>query len=188
MLERFEQLMVSQCAPTLAGIKPASLFRIKDSDTTEIFRTAAFWDHELRPLGIRVIVLKECLRTGNCLIYLYRPTWLDQILQRKKVRQFLQKTGYDLSDTISILQQLSQRFCLEQGCPHEVGVFLGYPLRDVVGFIENKGRNFTCCGYWKCYGNPDTARKCFERYRKCTSHLKQLHENGIPVMQLVSAA
>lgn len=188
MLERFEHLMVDQCAPTLAGIKPASLFRIKDTETSEIFRTAAFWDCQLCPLGIRVIVLKECLRTGNCLIYLYRQTWLDQILKREAVRTFLRNVGYTLTDTVSILQQLSERFCLEQEYPHEVGVFLGYPLRDVIGFIENKGHNYTCCGYWKSYGNPIAARRCFDRYRNCTARLKQLHENGTPVIRLVSVA
>ena len=36
--------------------------------------------------------------------------------------------------------------------PHEIGVFLGYPLEDVVGFIRHRGKCFTCCGCWKSYG------------------------------------
>ena len=188
MLDRFEKLMVDQCAPTLAGIKPASLFRIGGAETAEIFQTAEFWDHQLRSVGIRVMVLKECPHTGACMIYLYRQEWLDKILKRQSIRQFLLNTGYILQDTVSILHQLSHRFCLEQEYPHEVGIFLGYPLRDVVGFIENRGRNYTCCGYWKCYGNPIAARKCFDRYRDCTARFKQLHENGTSIMQLVSAA
>ena len=52
-------------------------------------------------------------------------------------------------DCDGMLRQLSRRLCCEADFPHEIGVFLGYPLTDVVGFIENQGRNFTCCGCWK---------------------------------------
>ena len=45
------------------------------------------------------------------------------------------------------LRQLSNRLCLEHDFPHEIGIFLGYPLEDVVGFIENQGKNYTCSGY-----------------------------------------
>ena len=37
--------------------------------------------------------------------------------------------------------------------PHEIGIFLGYPLADVAGFIRNKGRNCKCIGTWKVYGD-----------------------------------
>ena len=29
-----------------------------------------------------------------------------------------------------------------EGFPHEIGLFLGYPPEDVLGFIENKGEFF----------------------------------------------
>lgn len=37
--------------------------------------------------------------------------------------------------------------------PHDRRAF-GYPLTDVVGFIENQGRNFTRCGCWKLPWRP----------------------------------
>ncbi|MPN35997.1 hypothetical protein SDC9_183502 [bioreactor metagenome] len=76
---------------------------------------------------------------------------------------------------------------MERQFPHEIGLFLGYPLHDVVGFIENKGRNFTCSGYWKSYGDPETAQKCYERYRRCVSTYKRRFENGAPISRLVVA-
>ena len=50
--------------------------------------------------------------------------------------------------------------------PHEVGLFLGYPVEDVIGFIENKGKNCLCCGCWKCYSNACAAQKAFDKFRK----------------------
>ena len=39
------------------------------------------------------------------------------------------------------------------GFPHEIGVFLGYPLDDVKGFIKNEGKKYLMIGYWKVYSD-----------------------------------
>ena len=161
MNRTFEDVLVEQCAPTLAGIKPASLFRFQADSLETIRLHTAEWDQRLRSFGIRVHLLKECPGTLAGMIYLYREKWLTQLVAEKE---------------------------LEQEYPHEIGIFLGYPLQDVVGFIENKARNYTCCGYWKCYGDPAAAQKCFERYRICTRIYKKRYASGTPIVQLVAAA
>lgn len=47
--------------------------------------------------------------------------------------------------------------------PHEIGLFLGYPLCDVRGFIED-ARGGVClgCGYWKVYGEVEEREKLFK--------------------------
>jgi hypothetical protein len=72
--------------------------------------------------------------------------------------------------------------------PHEIGLFLGYPLEDVVGFIENSGQNCICTGCWKVYHNEDEARKLFERYDKCTKVYMRLFAEGKPIERLIVAA
>ncbi len=188
MKRSFETVMVEQCAPTLAGVKPASLFRFQSSNVEEIRSQVNALNQTLRPMGLRVVILKECLRTNACVIYLYRQAWVDKILQDADNRAFLQRMGYQETGTAGMLRQLSRRLCLEQDFPHEVGVFLGYPLQDVVGFIENRGWNYTCCGCWKAYSDPEEAQKRFDCYRKCTSKYKELLARGTPVIQLVVAA
>ena len=84
--------------------------------------------------------------------------------------------------------QLAARLCLEEEFPHEIGVFLGYPLDDVKGFIRHKGRDYTFCGCWKCYGDPQAARRRFERYRRCTAVLRRRYAEGTPITQLIVAA
>ena len=41
--------------------------------------------------------------------------------------------------------------------PHEIGVFLGYPLDDVIGFIEHKP--YYLVGDWKVYQNVNEAKE-----------------------------
>ena len=103
-------------------------------------------------------------------------------------RAFLARQGYGADqDCQGLLRQLSRRLCLEREFPHEIGVFLGYPLEDVVGFIENRGRNYTCCGCWKAYGDPEAARRRFDQYRRCTAVWKERFRRGAAITQLIAA-
>jgi hypothetical protein len=58
------------------------------------------------------------------------------------------------------LSFLKKRFA-EPGFPHEVGVFLGYPLEDVISFSAGKSGPCVCCGYWKVYHRPEKAERTF---------------------------
>ena len=72
--------------------------------------------------------------------------------------------------------------------PHEIGVFLGYPLEDVVGFIRHRGKCFTCCGCWKSYGDPAAAQQHFDQLAKCTAVYLRLFHSGTPILKLAVAA
>ena len=148
-----------------------------------------FWNRELEPSGLQVRALKECSRTGAFLILVYREEWLRFILGKISVQHFLKKSGYQMQKTVDgFLKQLSNRLCLEHDFPHEIGIFLGYPLEDVVGFIENQGKNYTCSGYWKTYGDPQEAKRRFDSYRECTEVCREKYRQGTPIIQLVKAA
>ena len=178
MERSFEAVLVEQCATTLAGVKPASLFRYQGADKRQPREAAARWAKELAPYGITIRVLN----------YLYRAGWLRSILSEPSTRAFLAGQGYGADQSCQeLLRQLSRRLCLEREFPHEIGVFLGYPLEDVVGFIRNRGRNYTCCGYWKAYGDPEAAQKRFDQYRRCTAACCEQFRKGTAITQLIAA-
>jgi len=119
------------------------------------------------------------------MIYLYREAWITRILCQPEIQDFLRRQGYRPEEGCqAMLTRLSRRLCLEEDYPHEIGVFLGYPLEDVVGFIRNRGRNYTCCGYWKAYGDPEAAQKRFDQYRRCTAACCEQFRKGT---QLIAA-
>lgn len=185
----FETLLVAECAPTLAGVKPANLFSCPMSDPEEAQRHISHWAPQLKARGIAIRVLKICQRTSTFLVYLYRQRWLENIIAQEGVHRFLAQAGYDEEQSLeTLLTQLSHKLCLDQDFPHEIGIFLGYPLEDVIGFIRNKGRNFTRCGCWKTYGDPAEAEKRFRIYEKCTSIYRELFARGTPIIQLAIAA
>lgn len=191
----FETVMIEQCSPALAGLKPANLFRHETRDAQALADRVAWWNAQLNPRGIQITVLKACSRTHRYLIYVYREAKLKDIFVKAEVQAFLRRESYTIpKDPASslgcsaLLQQLSRRLCCEGEFPHEIGVFLGYPLEDVVGFIENRGKNFTCCGCWKAYGDPAEAQRRFDQLNKCTAVYLRLFHSGTPILRLAVAA
>ena len=184
MERNFETVMIEQCAPVLASLKPAGLFRYETRDCADLARRVKNWNEQLQPKGLRVRVLKGCARTHQYLVYVHRESMLRAVLTDETVQGFLRQEGYHLpaerADCTAWLTQLSRRLCCSAEFPHEIGVFLGYPLSDVVGFIENSGRNFTCCGCWKAYGDPQAAQRHFAQLRKCTAVYLRLFHSGTP--------
>ena len=192
MERNFETVMIEQCSPVLAGLKAAGLFRYETRDCADLARRVRSWNEQLNSKGLRVRVMKGCARTHRFLIYVYREAQLSAVLADRAVQEFLRQEGYQLpaeqEQTGALLNQLSRRLCCQAEFPHEIGVFLGYPLPDVVGFIENRGQNFTCCGCWKSYGEPAAARRRFDQLSKCTAVYLRLFHSGTPITRLTVAA
>lgn len=188
MERTFESVLVEQCAPTLVGLKPASLFRYQPGPSDEGRVPLARWKGALAARGIRVRVLKACPRTGAWMIYLYREVWITRILCQPEIQDFLRRQGYRPEEGCqAMLTRLSRRLCLEEDYPHEIGVFLGYPLEDVEGFIRHRGRDFTCCGYWKVYGDAAAAQRRFDCYRRCTRICLERLQRGTALTKLIAA-
>ena len=151
MCEVFERAMVVHCAPTLAGHKCASLFTWRGCPDR-----AAQWALEASALlaekGVQVRLLKA--QEGGTLVYVYRPRTLLARLAEPGVGAFLSACGYEESGGLeSLLGQLSAKLLKGELFPHEIGIFLDYPLEDVVGFIRHQGACYSCQGCWKAYGH-----------------------------------
>ena len=184
----FEELLVELCAPTIVGYKPASLFRYKAKEGINVHEEVQEWNEKLNAFGMNVIILKECCKKNAYLIYVYRNQALSLILSDHKVCEFLEKNGYSFNASVEEkLTTLSSRLCLDKDFPHEIGIFLGYPLEDVVGFIENKGENYVYCGHWKVYGNLKKAIQKFTQYNICTSYCKKQFAQGETITRLAVA-
>ena len=85
----FETVMIEQCAPVLAGLKPAGLFRYETRDRADLARRVAGWNAQLNPKGLQVRVLRGCIATRQYLVYVYRAAKLQTVLADAAVRGFL---------------------------------------------------------------------------------------------------
>ena len=184
----FEAVLVRQCAPTLAGMKPGSIFCFNHSPLEVSRQKVCQWNKQLEPFGLTVQILLERPGSSSVIVFVYRHDRLEQMLSDDAYQSFLAEAGYERTNLDGLLEQLSYRLRTQPEFPHEIGVFLGYPLRDVIGFIENHGRNFTCCGFWKSYGDPAEMQVCFACYRRCIQTYVAMFEQGIPIERLAVPA
>ena len=69
--------------------------------------------------------------------------------------------------------------------PHEIGLLLGYPPEDVIGFIENRGQNPLYIGYWKVYSNLEECRKVFAGYDQAREKVIHMVSSGMTVKNIM---
>ncbi|WP_077611660.1 DUF3793 family protein [Clostridium sp. Marseille-P2415] len=181
-----ERQLIEYCSPTLASIKTAGLFNHSFSSEEELEKQLAVLNSQLGEKGIALLSLSR--RRNKALIYVYRKSHLEADLNRPGVSKFLRKYGYEHMEIEYVLGRLIERLKQEGAFPHEIGIFLGYPLGDVIGFIRNAGKNCKCIGCWKVYCNECEAVKTFARYQKCRAVYARLWQNGRTVWQLTVAA
>ena len=165
--KQFEHLLGTHCAPTLIGVKAASLISVKKQNWGDFQRLLDIYAKCLQCQGISTLQLGK--NEEHVLILFYRAETVARLLQRPAAKKILSSFGYpcsgQLADKLFFLQL---RMRIADVFPHEIGLFLGYPPEDVSGFIRYNGRNFFCSGYWKVYANVKQAEQLFQLYTNCT--------------------
>ena len=164
-MEAAVSIMVAMnCAALIKGLKAANIMTVTKKEYGYIKEI-------LQGTSISCYLLK--LKDGKYILYLYRKKAITSYINTKEVKEFLSGYGYFTNNIEEMLKILSERILMycdgKVSFPHEIGIFLEYPLLDVKGFLENEGRNFKYTGYWKVYHNEQKTRhlfKCFDRKRE----------------------
>ncbi len=184
--ERIERNLIRHCSPTLASLKTASLFTIGFTCRGELNGALRKWNRALYDKGVSLIPLQE--KDGRALIYVFRKDRLKSSLSSPEVKGFLYRSGYRGCGIGAALSTLRSRLNGSKEFPHEIGIFLGYPVGDVMGFIRSKGQNCKLTGCWKVYCDESKTAKTFARYKKCEAVYMRLWEHGRSVRQLTVSA
>ena len=142
-----DELLISQCAPTLAGLKTANMFSVEYESREEMAAELRRLNAVLVPKGLRILPMRYM--QSRVLLYLYRPEALRRDLENSDARDILRDCGYEKCGRAeSCLSCLIGKMRNNVDFPHEVGLFLGYPP--------------------EVYGDADAARKKFESFESCT--------------------
>lgn len=179
--KNFGEKLAFHTAPTLLGIKCASLISLTTSEF-ELEKHSEQFNRKAVSKGLKSRILCSC--GSRTLMLIYNEKQLEKRLSDVSARSLLRKCGY--GDELSLdeyIERLAVRIRGSSDFPHEIGIFLGYPLEDVVGFIENKGENFKFCGCWKVYGCEESARRTFANYDKCRNFLRRRLNEGADIYQ-----
>ena len=184
--ESFEERLIRNCAATLAGLKTACIYNVDGSDPALIQSEVERLNRSLNRKGIYLLRIGRC---KHCeLIYVYRKSALERDLKRPGVWEILSACGYSTTGLPGALRKLGRRLNGYCCFPHEIGLFLGFPVEDVREYILQDGQNCKLTGFWKVYGDTEEAERIFARFRKCNSVYCRLIGFGRSAEDLTVAA
>ncbi|EQF74579.1 TPA: DUF3793 family protein, partial [Clostridioides difficile] len=110
---------------------------------------------------------------------------LSEKLKCKKTVNFLKFLGYKQNTNVNAyLEHLVDKLKSDV-FPDEIGIFLGYPLKDVIGFMGYSNYEVSMIKYWKVYGDTKQSE---DTYSKFLLHRKKMRKllDYISVDKIVS--
>ena len=177
-----DEIIIRQCAPTLAGIKTGSLFPCPYENKQTMVNDIRCFNRRYVDKGLCMLPMRY--REGRVLLLLFRPEKLAKDLSKPIAASILSECGYSCKSYNQCLAMLARRFSACDKFPHEIGLFIGYPPEDVRGFITHKAQNYKCCGLWKVYGDEAKAKALFRQFNACKDSYCSLWESGKKLDQL----
>lgn len=158
--------VVSCAAEVMAGVKPANLIRIASRSLPCGRNMYQLWQDHGKELLCGSPLEVKTLRSDadGALLLFYRTELLEKRLAGRTMRSFLRRFGYPEPLTLdSALAHLSLSF-QQRNSPDEVGMFLGYPVKDVNGFIARKSTPWSGRCMWRVYGPPQRSLRLYQSF------------------------
>ncbi len=170
--------------PVLLGVKPAEILSFpqrKEKDLIVTKKVKNLFENS-KLINFQELNCQQCVK-----LFFYNPIALDETLKDSKNLKFLKMMGYPQQYTLeSYLTHLLT--ILNDGIiPDEIGIFLGYPLKDVLGFIGHPSLSLTKVEGWRVYGDArlsDEKRKAFKEARE---EMKKMLQHKTPENIILTA-
>ncbi|MDO5521931.1 MAG: DUF3793 family protein [bacterium] len=165
-----ELILTYYLAPVILKMKPASLLAFS---STELMA----YEELLNGIGMKKVILDEY--RGKSYVLFYQQDMIQKILENEENKLFLKSMGYHMFTLEQVLYRMEvrlqrcHRIKESEAFPHEIGLLLGYPLEDVIGYIKFQGKDALASGYWKVYGNVVKAKNMFLQYDEARKAMLQ---------------
>ena len=166
--------IATQCAPVLLGLKMSNILITHPDNENQVYELFH---------GTEFSVSRLVESRDRMSFLIYRRSWLKSYVALEANAEFLNNLGYGKLTLEAQIQRMAHGYgdylAGKADFPHEMGIFLGYPLEDVQGFINHQGKNYLYSGYWKVYQNVEQAKATFAGYDRARKWLCQLVEKGV---------
>ena len=169
------RFLLLKTAAVRSGVKPGELLRVQHcykSRNSEGFNFCLYRADILQTLKLNYLELR--VEPESSLILFYHRETMAMTLSDTKNLSLLSTLGYPVGPDIDdLLAFLRERFAVEK-IPHEVGVFIGYPLKDVKGFMEKLPRTPVHRGDWTVFGDAAESLEKMSLYRKAEAFAEKI--------------
>ena len=178
--ESLEVQLLLQCAPMIAGLKASNLLIIASENEADARRILN---------GTKISCARLAHVNKKTTMLIYHERWVKEYLVAREVAELLDILGYEQKGFYEVLHSVKKKYRSyidgKGEFPHELGLLLGYPAEDVKGYMENKGRNYLCTGYWQVYANPAAKLNLFQKFELARENLIRAIFDGKEIQELI---
>jgi hypothetical protein len=173
--------LIDRIGATIAGVKPAELLNLPREYNCSSISWENCKDCILRNSNIKLKVIDKY--KGRRHVLFYHEESLNHVLEQEETIDLLIELGYPVNYTLEeYLDYLIARLNSDE-FPHEIGIFLGYPLKDVKGYLGKSNLRLIYSNGWQVYGSAHVSQRRFESFKearyKVKRYLNTLLENRL---------
>ncbi len=182
-VERFLAWLTIELAATICGSKPSTILTLIDTKQQALL---TMWkEHGCKVLDSTLVEFISLRSAENKeTILFYRSDVLEKCITNTHHKNFLQSLGYRVNEGVdACLALLKKRF--QCCCPHEMGVLLGIPLKDVLGFMAMTNLPQTCRKEWCIYGNQQVSLAVMQKFAEDRSFVTCMLTEGIKPYEIM---
>jgi len=179
----FVKWIVQLLGPVLLGEKPAEIISFPKKDIIGLQKIKDMFSKCSKISYREFIAFNGCKK-----ILFYNNKLLDSTLLDSRNLVFLKKMGYIEEYSLeSYLDHLIKKIEKDY-IPHEIGIFLGYPLKDVIGFMGHTSLKLTKINGWNVYGDSRLSDEKYTRFNDAKQQIQKMLEKISPEMIVQSAS
>jgi hypothetical protein len=132
---------------------------------------------------------------SRTMLLAYREDLVASVLSDADDSAFLAAHGFATASPRALVDSMRERldaYYRTRGrraraeFPHAMGLLFGYPLEDVVGFMN--GARVTCRGPWNAYGDVEQARARFDAISRVEQGCRSRFRSGATLRSLLQTA
>ena len=170
--------LVKVLGPVLVGSKPAELISLPKYDCqliNKVEKIEKYIDNCQR-ISYKILAYKNT----SIKVLFYNPMSLDYHLSENRNMKFLKSVGYPNEYNLKAYLEFLIKKIEDGFIPSEIGVFLGYPLKDIIGFIGHPSLKLTKVNGWRVYGDPRLSDRKLKEFSDAKDKIRNMLSQYTP--------
>lgn len=177
--------LIELLGPVILGVKPAEILSFPNYDIntkSKLDKIEGFFK-----TCSKISYIKFTYNLSSIKILFYNPKPLEVTLTDKRNLRILKSIGYPKKYSLDSYLNHLVEVMMTGNIPDEIGIFLGYPLKDVLGFIGHPSLKLTKVNGWRVYGDSRLSDKRYTEILEAKNKIKNLLNYLTPRDILLSA-
>lgn len=162
--------IIKRLGPVLLSDKPIHLFCFKNDFKfkKQLLKKIHLNFGQLE--NIKYEVIPSVNNTVKILFYnIYN---VQKVLNNAKKVKFLKSKGHKNVETYQYYINYFVKHLEKNIIPPEIGIFFGYPIKDVLGYIGHPSLKSSGVDRWEYYGDPRISKEIAKEYHKAEEEIE----------------